>query len=298
MKAPEFDYVRPSCVEEACAYLAQGDEDEEVRVLAGGQTLVPMMALRLARPSVLVDISRLDSLREIACDENSVSVGACVTQAQALDSTAVRDELPLLWEALGWVAHPAIRSRGTLGGSIANADPAAEIPLVAGVLEADVLLQSQSEARVMSVREFVRGPMETALRPAECLVGVRFPRADAEERRGWGFEEVARRAGDFAVVAAAVDVELDEQSRCRRIRMGLGNVAPQPLWLPAVCERLAGTALGEEEVREALYDLQDVLDPATDAHVDAGYRRWVAPNLLGRAIETARRRASGYQGQS
>ena len=293
MKAASFDYFRPNTVSEACACLAASGEEQGTQLIAGGQSLVPMMALRLAQPTTLIDISRLEALTGVAIEDGVMKVKACTTQALAERSRMIQNHLPLLAQALCWVAHPGIRTRGTVGGSIAHADPAAEIPLVACVLEARVLMQSIQGVRSVATRDLLQGAMETGVMHNECITEIHFPLPchKAPLRHGSSFVEIASRAGDFALLSAAVQITVNTEGRCVTIRLGLGNVASTPLCLDDIAPRLMGSFLTDTEIDNALVDLQEMISPSTDIHANETYRRWCAPKLLKRAIGQAREQA-------
>ena len=220
MKAAPFEYVRPDSVAEVCEILAA---DEDARIIAGGQTLIPMLAMRLARPTKLVDIVRLKELRGIRSDDGAIVVGAVTRQVEVERSALARRALPLLMKALPWVGHPPTRSRGTVGGSIANADPSAEIPLVAVTLGAEIEIENSGGRSSMPADEFFIGAMVTSVIPGDCVAAVRFP-VWSQPRLGTGFHEVSARQSDFAFVAAAAQVVLDEGGRCIDAVLGLGGV--------------------------------------------------------------------------
>ena len=227
MKPAPFDYVRPETLAEACALLA-GDED--ARVIAGGQTLVPMLAMRLARPAKLIDILRLPELAGIREEDGAVIVGATTRQAQAERDPVIRASVPMLARVLPWVGHPPTRNRGTVGGSIANADPSAEIPLVAVTLGAEILLATPDGPASMPADDFFIGPMLTTIGMGECISAIRFP-VWPHKRIGTGFFEISARKSDFAFVAAAAQVALDEEGRCLDVALGVGGVGDRPLRL-------------------------------------------------------------------
>src|SRR5450755_1876214 len=206
MKPAPFDYVRPGSLTEVCELLA-GDED--ARVIAGGQTLVPMLAMRLARPLRLIDILRLPELAGIRKDKEAVVVGATTRQAQAERDPVIRASVPMLAQVLPWVGHPPTRNRGTIGGSIANADPSAEIPLVAVTLGAEIMLATTAGPTSMPADDFFIGPMLTSIGQGECVSAIRFP-VWPHKRIGDGLFEISARRSDFAFVAAAAQVAFDE----------------------------------------------------------------------------------------
>src|SRR5689334_22568623 len=210
MKAAPFEYVRPESVEEACACLAA---DADAAIIAGGQTLVPMMAMRLARPSRLVDIARIPGLHGLRRQADAIVIGAATRQVTAAESAIIAKDAPLLAAALPFVVPSTPRHRGTVGASVANADPAAEIPLVLATLQGQVVLRDGAAVRSVAAAEFFLGPMMTALRHGCCITEIHFPVWE-HGRIGVGFEEVSARRSDFALVAAAAQVALDQAGRC------------------------------------------------------------------------------------
>lgn len=291
MKAAPFSYARPSSIAEVCELLASADAD--VRIVAGGQTLIPLMAMRLARPSLLVDINWIPELKGIEAGEHQLAIRACTRQARAERDECVARDLPLLLKALRFVGHPPTRARGTIGGSIANADPAAEIGLVAAVLDARVkltgLVGTQCVSRMVPAREFVEGPMQTAREDFELLEEACFPVWDAGAHVGAGFQEVAVRDGDFALVAAAAQVSMNAEGTCERIAFGVTNAAVTPVCADqATARSLIGTRLTGVDIQAAAHALDDRLNPPNDLHANAAYRRHLVPHLLARALTEAR----------
>jgi CO/xanthine dehydrogenase FAD-binding subunit len=286
MKPAPFDYVRPDTLAEACALLA-GDED--ARLIAGGQTLVPMLAMRLARPARLIDILRLPELAGIREERGAVVVGATTRQAHAERDPVIRASVPMLARVLPWVGHPPTRNRGTVGGSIANADPSAEIPLVAVTLGADIMLATPDGPTSMPADDFFIGPMLTTIGLGECVSAIRFP-VWPQPRIGVGFFEISARRSDFAFVAAAAQVALDEEGRCLDAVLGVGGVGDRPL--PLDVSSLVGTELDAASIAEAVNAASDDLEAMSDLHASAAYRRRVARVLCIRALEQARINAS------
>jgi CO/xanthine dehydrogenase FAD-binding subunit len=282
MKPAPFEYIRPASLAEACALLAA---DEDARVIAGGQTLVPMLAMRLARPAKLIDILRLPELAGIRAEAGAVTVGAATRQAQAERDSVIRTSVPLLARVLPWVGHPPTRNRGTVGGSIANADPSAEIPLVAVTLGAEILLATTHGERSVPADDFFIGAMLTTLGQGECIRAVRFP-VWPHKRIGTGFFEISARRSDFAFVAAAAQVALDGEDRCIDAALGLGGLGDQPLRLDV--SSLKGTKLDAASVSDAVRAASLELEPGSDLHASAAYRRRVAVTLAIRAVEQAR----------
>ena len=289
MKPVAFEYARPATVGEACALLAK---DGNSRVLAGGQTLIPMLAMRLARPSCLVDIARIRELSGIRDAGTFVAIGAATRQVVAERDPLVARKVPLLAKALPWVGHAPTRNRGTVGGSVANGDPAAEIALVAVTLDATLVVQTAEETTELAAGEFYLGPMITALPEGGILTSVHFP-VWAEGRIGSGFHEVSARKSDFALVAAAAQVALDAAGRCIALAVGLGGAGDIPVRLDSVSDALIGSRLEDGAVREVFEAVTAELDTADDLHASAAYRRRVASSLARRAIVDARDEAAG-----
>jgi CO/xanthine dehydrogenase FAD-binding subunit len=286
MKPAPFDYVRPGSLVEACALLAA---DEDARLIAGGQTLVPMLAMRLARPAKLIDILRLPELAGIREEKGAVVVGATTRQAHAERDPVIRSSVPMLARVLPWVGHPPTRNRGTVGGSIANADPSAEIPLVAVTLGADIMLASVDGPTTMPAADFFVAAMVTSIGHGQCVRAIRFP-VWPHHRIGVGFFEISARRSDFAFVAAAAQVALDEDGRCLEIALGLGGVADRPLRLDVAS--LTGTNLNAASVSDAVNAASRDIDAMSDLHASAAYRRRVAVTLGIRALEQARDHAA------
>jgi CO/xanthine dehydrogenase FAD-binding subunit len=290
MKPAFFDYVRPGSLAEACELLA-GDED--ARLIAGGQTLVPMLAMRLARPARLIDILRLPELAGIRAEAGAVVVGATTRQAQAERDPVISASVPMLARVLPWVGHPPTRNRGTIGGSIANADPSAEIPLVAVTLGADIMLATTDGPASMSADDFFIGPMQAAIGQGECVNAIRFP-VWPHKRIGTGFFEISARRSDFAFVAAAAQVALDEEGRCVEAVLGVGGVGDRPLRLDV--SSLVGTKLDAASVSDAVNAASVDMETNSDLHASAAYRRRVAVTLCVRALEQARADAAAKGG--
>jgi len=281
MKPAPFDYARPSSLAEACEILA-GDED--ARIIAGGQTLIPMLAMRLARPTRLIDILRLKELRGIRSEDGAIVIGAVTRQAEVERSEIIQRTLPLLTKALPWVGHPPTRNRGTVGGSIANADPSAEIPLVAVTLCAEIEIANPSGRTGMPADEFFIGPMLTSVMPGDCVCAVRFP-VWPHPRVGTGFHEVSARQSDFAFVAAAAQVAIDEDGRCLDATLGLGGVGDRALRIDVT--PLIGEDLALVSVSDIVRAATEGLEASSDLHATADYRRRVASVLGTRALEDA-----------
>jgi CO/xanthine dehydrogenase FAD-binding subunit len=288
MKPAPFEYARPSDLGEACALLAAGDD---ARLIAGGQSLVPLMAMRLARPKRLIDIARISELAFVRQEHECVVIGATTRQCVLECEGIVRTAVPLLAKVMPFIGHAAIRSRGTIGGSLANADPAAEIALVAVTLGATLVYRDRRVNAEMAACEFFVGPMMTALPATACLTAVRFP-VWRDARIGVGFHEISARRSDFALAAAAAQVALDEDGICRRVALGVGAAA-RPLRLDAASSALEGTRAEETHVREVVRAALADIEPLSDLHASAEYRRRAAISLAVRAITDAYRAAVG-----
>jgi CO/xanthine dehydrogenase FAD-binding subunit len=284
MKAAPFEYVRPRSVEEACAALAA---DPDAVIVAGGQTLVPMMAMRLARPTRLVDIARIPELQGIRDDGGAIAIGAATFQARAAADPLIAGKVPLLAAALPWVGHAATRNRGTVGGSVANADPAAEIPLVLVTLTGNVILRDAAGSRAIAADAFFVGPMMTAITPGGCITEIHFP-VWSSARLGVGFHEVSARRSDFALASAAAQVALDGAGRCVACALGIGGATAVPRRLDAVADALVGSVLADAEIGEAVRGAVETIEIMSSPHASDGYRRRAAAVLGVRALTQAR----------
>jgi CO/xanthine dehydrogenase FAD-binding subunit len=289
MKAVDFDYERPRSIADLCGRLAEAGAD--AKILAGGQTLVPLMAMRLARPALLLDINFIDELQGIEDSDGAVAIRACTRQGAALADKTARARLPLLGKALHFVGHLQTRNRGTIGGSLANADPAAEIAIAALTLDAEIAARSVSGERTIAAADFFRAPMETALKPDECLTEARFPTWN-DSRVGTGFQEVSVRQSDFALSAAAAQVALDRDGTCRRIAICVGGASATPQRMAAAERRLLGTRLDPRDLADAAALVRDAVTPLEDHHASPRYRRRVAAALVERAVAEARDEAA------
>jgi len=288
LKAASFEYVRAASVGEACELLRQ--DGDAIKLIAGGQSLVPMMAMRLARPSRLVDINEIAGLKFVAPEADVVRIGACTRQCVLERDDALAARVPLLRQALAWVGHVQTRNRGTIGGSLAHADPAAELPLAAQVLSARMMLRSTAGVRAVPANEFFTGPLATALEPHECLEEIHW-QVWPGHRTGSAFTEVSRRHGDFAIVAAAAQVTVDDDGRCTRASFGLGGGGQTPLAFPGLAAHLLGTRLDAAIVQSVAKDAAIELDPGNDLHASAGYRKRLAAVLAARVLHAAYEKA-------
>jgi aerobic carbon-monoxide dehydrogenase medium subunit len=282
MKLPPVDYEAPGTVADAVALLAKYQDDASV--LAGGQSLIPLLALRLARPAVLIDINALTELAGLSAADGIVTIGAMTREYVAEESAVLAEAVPLLAAALPLIGHEAIRSRGTIGGSLAHADPAAELPAVARALDAEFTVRSDAGERVVPAADWFEGYLTTARRPDELLAEVRFPAAG----RGTGvsFQEVARRHGDFAIVGVAVSVTLDD-GVISAARLAFAGVADVPVRAVQAEDLLAGERPSAELFAEAADAATADLDPPGDLHGSPEYRTKVAATLVRRGLQTA-----------
>jgi len=289
MKAAPFSYSRPADVDEACALLAA---DDGARLIAGGQSLVPMMAMRLARPTHLIDINRIASLSYVREDKAAVAIGACTRQCVLERDSVVTKRLPLLARAIPFIGHAATRARGTIGGSLVHADPAAELALVAVTLDAAMSYRAGGADGELAARDFFAGLMVTNLPAGACLTTVTFPLWH-DEKIGVGFHEVNARRSDFAFVAAAAQIALDGDGNCGRIVVGVGAATDSPLRLEAAEKELTGSQLDQKKVTEAVHAALTDIEPLADLHASANYRRRAAATLAARAIADAKAYALG-----
>ncbi|MGI9410395.1 MAG: FAD binding domain-containing protein [Hyphomicrobiaceae bacterium] len=292
MKAPWFDYYAPRSLEDALTLLEDADLDG--RVLAGGQSLMPMLNFRLANPAVLVDINRIPGLDHIEEDEDTLSLGALVRHADVLASQDIRARWPLLYEATTQVAHPAIRNRGTVCGSVAHNDPAAEHPSVLATLDGTVIVASADGWREVPAEEFSNGIMSTALEQGEMVVGLRYRRPPGST--GSAFVEFARRLGDFAIAGAAALLTI-RNGACERARLTIVGMGEGPVRARDVENMLTGKPLGNGAAQDAfdaaVEAVKSSVQAASDVHVSSGYRRHLAGVMSKRALETAFARAGG-----
>lgn len=288
MKAAPFEYVRPASLSEACEILRA---DEDARIIAGGQTLTPMMAMRLARPSRLVDVARLPELSGIVDEGEAISIGAATRQLEVEGHPLIRAKLPLLAAALPWVGHRPTRSRGTVGGSIANADPAAEIPLVLATLGGEVEFMTADGPGKARAQDFFAGPMMTNLPADAVLTRVRFPVWPG--KAGVGFHEVSARRSDFAFVSACAQASFDVAGVCVACVLGVGGAVPVPTRVEEAGLKLAGLTMSDSDIDDALDAALPSLEIMTDQYASPEYRRRVARELAARALRDARERALG-----
>jgi CO/xanthine dehydrogenase FAD-binding subunit len=294
MKPAPFEYYAPTSVEEALAHLAEHGYD--AKVLAGGQSLIPTMNFRLAQPSILIDLNKISDLFFIRPDENGgLRLGAMTRHTQVESNPLIETRTPLVAETMPKIGTAQIRNRGTFGGSIAHADPSAELPAVSVALDGRFRLRSQKGERWVPANEFFVGIFTTLLDPDELLVEVALP--SPPPRTGWALEEVARRPHDFALVGVAAVVTLDERDVCQAARIVFLSVGDGPVEALQAGGGLIGQALTSEAIRSAAETAANVdIDPGSDIHASSDFRRHLAGVLARRALERAYKQASGKDG--
>jgi len=259
----------------------------EAKLLAGGQSLVPMMVMRLARPGLLIDIHRIVALQSIQMRDAVVVTAAAVRQCTLEDDATVHAQLPLVAQAMRWVGYAQTRNRGTVGGSLVHADPSAELPLVALVLQSRLLLRSHGEAaRTVDAADFFLAPMCTATRDIECLTAIEWPTWEAQGT-ACAFDEIAIRHGDFAMASAAAQIQVDDAGICLRAAFGLGGVDGVPRSFPELARHLQGQRLKDDVLRAVTEDAVAQCDPGSDLHASVEYRRHLARVLSVRVLRQA-----------
>ena len=288
MKPPAFEYIAATSVEEAVAALVKSDGTG--KLIAGGQSLMPMLNFRLADPAVLIDIGRIPGLEGISETEIGLEIGALTRHASLETSPAVAQHFPVLAEAMTHVAHLAIRNRGTIGGSLSHADPAAELPLMAVLLDAVLCIVGPEGSREVPAKEFFIGALTTDLEDEEMVTAVTLPYLSAGA--GWGFEEVSRRSGDFALAAAAATLKLDG-GVVSDVRLAVTGVDDLPLRMREAEAALNGAALDDGAVAKAAHGVRDAINPNSDAQASADYRRHLIGVLTARVLRSAAARAEG-----
>ncbi|MGC1568448.1 MAG: xanthine dehydrogenase family protein subunit M [Trebonia sp.] len=282
MKLPYVEYEAPTTMAEAVDLLAE--HQDEASVLAGGQSLIPLMALRLARPAVLIDINGLSELSLVAVEDGRVTIGAMTREYVAEDSATVGDTVPLLAAALPLIGHEAIRSRGTIGGSLAHADPAAELPAVARALDAEFVVRGRAGERVVPAADWFEGYLATSRRPDEILAEVRFPAAGPGT--GVAFLEVVRRHGDFAIVGLAVSLTLAD-GVISDARLAFAGVSDVPVRAAEAEDLLVGQRPSADLFAEAARVATAALDPPADLNGSPEYRKQIAATLVRRGLQAA-----------
>jgi CO/xanthine dehydrogenase FAD-binding subunit len=291
MKPAVFEYEDPTTVEEAVALLAT--HGEECKVLAGGQSLVPLMNFRLARPARLIDINRIESLAYIKIDDGRLAIGAVTRHSELEHSHVVAERCPLLSQAIGWVGHSQIRNRGTVGGSVAHADPAAELSAAFAALDARFHIRSARGDRVVGWQEFFIAEFTTALKPDELLVAIDVP--VARPGTGTAFVEYARRHGDFALGGAAVALDVDRAGRCTDVAIALLAAGPAPVRATAAERLIRGAALDQASIKSAADAAVQGVHPTSDIHGSSEYRIGLLKVMTERALTQAAERTRYVQ---
>jgi aerobic carbon-monoxide dehydrogenase medium subunit len=282
MKLPAFEYACPATLAEAVALLASRDE---AKALAGGQSLVPMMAFRIASPSLVVDLRKLSGLRQITIDNGGIRLGAMVRWRDIEDDERLVAAHPLLKAAVSHVAHYQIRNRGTVGGSIAHADPAAEMPGIAVTCDAEIAVVGTAGPRVIRAGDFFIAPLTTALAADEVITEIRLLPWPAERR--WGFREFSRRRGDFAMAAAAVFYDVDDVGKAFNAHVGAIGVGDRPMRLAAAEAEVNGKIVDVAVSERAGAAASAAVDPQSDIHASAAYRKSLIGTMVERALQSA-----------
>ncbi|WP_419928143.1 FAD binding domain-containing protein [Candidatus Poriferisocius sp.] len=283
MKPAPFEYHAPETVADVVGLLAEHGDD--AKPLAGGQSLVPMLAMRLTRFEHIVDLNRVDELFGVAADNGGVRIGAMTRQAAVETDAAVAERVPLLHLASPHIGHFQIRNRGTIGGSVAHADPASEYPAVMLALDGTAEIASASGTREVPAAEFFESTFMTAVASDELLTALRFSAWD--QPAGFAFDEIARRSGDFALAGAAVGIGTDARGRINRAAVGMLGVGPTPLRASSVEAALTGLAVADADPAEIGRLAADDMDPIGDVHASAEYRRRAGSTLVGRVLADA-----------
>ncbi len=283
MKPAKFDYFVPTTLEETLELLAQHGPD--AKVLAGGQSLMPMMNLRLVRPAVVVDLNRVVGLAGISTSDGGITVGAMTRQRDLHRSEVVRHAFPMMTEAISHIGHFQIRNRGTIGGSLAHADPAAELPALCTALEAEFVVADSSGTQTIAAAEFAIAPLITSLAPEQLLTEIRLP--TLLDGWSWGFREVSRREGDFALVGSVAMLRNDGDGVCREARITMFAVGDAPSRMPVAEESLVGRVVDDAARREAAALVSEAVTPDSDIHASAEYRKEVSAVMARRALEDA-----------
>ena len=293
MKPAKFEYFAPTSLAEALELLEEHGDD--AKVLAGGQSLMPMLNMRLALPEVVVDINRIPGLDYISpTPDGGLAIGALTRQRSVERSDAVLERIPVLAAAMPSIGHFQIRNRGTVGGSISHADPAAELPAICFALDGEFVLSSASNQRVLKAENFFMSPLTTAIEPGELLTEIRLP--DRSQGWRWGFQEVCRRQGDFAMVGAVSLLQMDGGGVCRSACITMFGVAGTPVRIRRAEEALAGERIDDNLLGDVSKIVSEELDPNSDIHASAAYRKEVGGVIARRTLEAAINSGKGGDG--
>ncbi|PID15001.1 MULTISPECIES: xanthine dehydrogenase family protein subunit M [unclassified Sporosarcina] len=293
MKPAVFNYIRPESVEETLQLLS--DYGDDAKILSGGQSLIPVLNMRLSTPKYLIDIGRLEGLNYIREEGDHLSVGALVKHKDIESSPLVKELCPILGEAIRWVGTTQIRNRGTIGGSIAHGDPSAELPCVLAALRGEIVVASLEGEDVLSPEEFFLTYMLTSMQPDQVIKEIRFP--IMSKKSAFSFVEVARTHGDFALAEAAVILETDETETVIKAQIAVGGVNPTPTVLEEVEDHIMGKKLTDELLTEVRRMTEGNVDPESDLHGTAEYRRELVGVLVQRALKTAGERVKKGAGR-
>ena len=281
MKPASFNYIRAKSVDEVLAAL---DEHSDARVLAGGQSLIAMMNLRLVKPEYLVDINHISDLDYIRLEDNELAIGALTRHSTAASSDLVRENCPLMAAAYGYIAHKAVRNRGTVGGNVCHADPASENPAVAIASQAKMVLRNSNGERRIAADDFFIGLYETSANQNELLTEIRIPQAKSNQ--GFSFQEVSARKGDFAIVCVAASIEI-ENGTCSEARIVASGVGEKATRLTTAEEAIKNSPADSTSINLAANEARTFIDPPSDFHADSEYRKDLAFTLTKRALEEA-----------
>jgi carbon-monoxide dehydrogenase medium subunit len=276
-----LSYSRPQTLAEAAAMLR--DHAGGAKIIAGGQSLMPMLNLRVASAAALIDISRIAALSGIEITHDAIAIGAMTRHREVETSAELRAALPILPLAAAEIGHLAIRNRGTIGGSMVHADPAAEWPMIAALLDARLFLYSARGERRVRAREFITGPLSSAIEPDEILTAIRLTRPT--ERARFGFAELCRRRGDFALVAAACQIDFDARGECVRAAVAVAGANPTPVLVPGMTELIRGASAADEACAQAAEAAASIVDPSSDIHASAEFRRRMVRVMVERALQ-------------
>jgi CO/xanthine dehydrogenase FAD-binding subunit len=289
MKPNAFEYFAPSTVEEAIALLEK--YEDEAKILAGGQSLVPILNFRLGRPEVLIDINNIKDLDHIKEEEGDLLIGALTRERDLELSPLVQEKCPILAEAVSFVGHVPIRNRGTIGGNLVHADPSSELPTVICCLDGEMKVVGPSGERTLEPEEFFLTYLTTSLEPSEILLEIKIP--TLAQNTGWSFVELARRTGDFAIVGVATLLFMEQGGICKAARIALGGVAPTPVRATEAEELLAGQKITDELIKKAAREAEEATETEPDYHASAEYRKDMARVFVQRGLREALGRVKG-----
>jgi carbon-monoxide dehydrogenase medium subunit/2-furoyl-CoA dehydrogenase FAD binding subunit len=289
MKPNAFEYFAPNTVKEAVGLLEK--YEDEAKILAGGQSLVPIMNFRLGRPEALVDINGIKDLDYIKEEGETLFIGALTRERDLELSALVKEKCPILAEAVSFIGHVPIRNRGTVGGSLVHADPSSELPTVICCLDGEMKVVGPSGERVLEPEEFFLTYLTTSLEPSEILLEVRIP--TLPQNTAWSFVELSRRSGDFAIVGVATLLFMEDGGVCKEARIALGGVAPTPVRAEEAEELLSGQVITDELIKEAGEEAAEATETEPDYHASAEYRKDMARVFVQRGLREALSRVKG-----